>query len=94
MKLLYETAPKKTKISHPPYLREMIKDNLSFFLTRFLSKEDRVNYVILAHIKHDKKRYFPFLLLICHRSFENKLRRKFDMDLMLDIEAKRVGVWR
>ena len=95
MKLLYKTGSRSTyhkqKTETPPYIREIIKDNLPFFLTRCLEMKYRDDYVILAKIKQDTKSYYPWLLLICHRSFESSLRRKFDMDLMLDIEAKKMA---
>ena len=95
MKLLHKTNSTtiyhKRKIENPPYLREIIKDNLPFFLTRCLETKYRDDYVILAQTKQKTKSFYPWLLLICHRSFESSLRNKFDMDLMLDIEAKKIG---
>ena len=73
-----------------PHLREF---SLSYpvFLTKVLEDKHRRDYVILAQIKREGKRFYPFLLLVCHRSFEAALRKKFDFDLLLEIEAKRVA---
>ena len=95
MKLLHKTGSRtiyhKQKIETPPYIKKMAKNDLPFFLTRYLEEHYRDEFVILAQTKQETKGYYPWLLLICHRSFEASLRKKLDMDLMLDIEAKKIG---
>jgi len=95
MTLLHKTGSQTTyhpqKTETPPYIKKMEKGGFPFFLTRCLETKYRGNYVILAQTKQDTHRFYPWLLLVCHRGFENELRRKLDMNLILDIEAKKIG---
>lgn len=61
-----------------------------WFLTRVLPTNYRDEFMIVAQIKQKSKRMLPFLLIVVHKKAFPFIK-KFNFDVLLDEEAKRVG---
>ena len=72
-------------------LRTFQVGNLPCYLTHFLPFSVRTEYSILAKIETTHI-FSCFLMIVAYKSFVSELEQKIDFDLLLDIEAKRMGV--
>jgi len=73
-------------------IRTFHKGDLPFYLTTSLPNKFRDKYMIASFMKTKKHHYSRFLMIVCHVSFYETLKSLIDFNLLLDIEAKRLGV--
>lgn len=72
-------------------LRTFYRGDLPFYLTTHLPFKSRNEYEILTFQKIKNGAFSTFLMLVAHKCFIDELRKCFDFELLLDIEAKKLG---